>query len=95
MQPLPEGEIVLNQRPTIKQLRAACRRFNERYPLGTAVLVMHDGQEFRTKTRSEAFVLSGQAALQVEGVAGSYPLGQVRVVPLVGEYSGTNKKPAS
>lgn len=66
-----------------------CDEWNSRHPVGTDVfLTLDNGDEKRTKTRSEAWVLSGHTAvIQVEGVAGCYALERVRLAPAAGEPS--------
>lgn len=66
-----------------------CDEWNHQHPVGTAVLLtMDSGDEKRTKTRSEAWVLSGHTAvIQVEGVAGCYDLQRVRPAPAAGDPS--------
>lgn len=53
--------------------------WNEKYPIGTAVIVRRDnGDEFHTKTRSEAWTLdSGRDVVKVNGIAGGYALDRV------------------
>ncbi len=55
-------------------------RWNAEHPVGTEVLVTRDnGEEERTKTRSEAWVLSGHTAVvMVDGIAGGYLLSRIR-----------------
>lgn len=57
-------------------LKATCDAFNARYPVGTPGLFTRDsGELFRTRTRSEAMVLSGHSAVVwLEGVGGYYLL---------------------
>lgn len=69
-----------------KKAAAQVARFNERYPVGTPVIVSpyigeKDGQ-FHTKTRTAAEVLSGHTAVVwVEGRAGCYCLDAVTAIP--------------
>lgn len=60
-----------------------CDEWNSMHKVGTAVLLTLDnGDEKLTKTRSEAWVLSGHTAvIQVDGVAGCYALERVRRAP--------------
>lgn len=65
-----------------RHLRAALT-WNVENPVGTEVIVTRDnGDELRTKTRSEAWVLSEHTAVvMVEGIAGGYLLSRVRRAP--------------
>lgn len=58
------------------RLKATCDAFNARYPVGTPGLLTRDsGELLRTRTRSEAMVLSGHSAVVwLEGVGGCYLL---------------------
>lgn len=69
----------MNQRTMAKLLMEA-EEWNQKTPFGTPVVLrLDDGSEFRTKTRSGAFVIpSGQILVQVEGKAGGYLLSRVR-----------------
>lgn len=62
-----------------KQLQAQCDAFNQRFRVGTAVVVAKDGGEnVSTTTRSEAWVMSGHSAvIQIAGISGSYLLDRV------------------
>lgn len=67
-----------------QELQAECDRFNESYPVGTEVLLKKDfvDEPVRTRTWSEASVLSGHSAVVwLEGVSGCYLLD--RVTPVV------------
>src|SRR3954447_13362305 len=53
----------------------AVEEFNQRFPVGSEVMLKKDFElePIRTKTRSEAFVLSGHSAVVfLEGVSGCY-----------------------
>jgi len=51
-------------------------------PIGTDVIVtMDDGQEIRTKTRSEAQMMGGHSpVIWLDGISGAYSLRRVRKV---------------
>lgn len=54
-----------------------------RHPVGTwAVVTRDNGEELKTKTRSEPRVLGGHSAvILVEGISGGYSLERVRLAP--------------
>ena len=56
--------------------------WNLRHQVGVDVEVTMDNREVRkTKTRSQAFMLSGHSAvIHLEGIAGAYLLARVRAV---------------
>lgn len=56
--------------------------WNEKHKVGQAVIVvMDDGEERETKTRSIAFNLQGgHPAIMLEGIAGGYALHRIRAV---------------
>ncbi|WP_205522813.1 hypothetical protein [Myxococcus eversor] len=58
-----------------------------KHPIGTQVVVTRDnGEEVRTKTRSEPWVLGGHSAvIMVEGISGGYSLERVRLGPVSGD----------
>lgn len=71
----------MERRPSQKRAHEEAARWNQRHAVGTAVIVSQDnGQQLRTKTRSGAFVVSARAVVQVEGIAGSYLLSQVKPI---------------
>lgn len=75
---------MLYKKPNEKRLQAICNRFNASCQVGGRVVVKIDfSDELRvTKTRSEAYVLSGHSAVvMLEGISGSYCLTHVRVEP--------------
>jgi hypothetical protein len=55
------------------------KTWNEKYPIGTAVIVRRDnGDELHTTTRSEAWELGhGTPVIKVQGIAGGYRLDRV------------------
>jgi hypothetical protein len=70
------------KRPTAAQLQTLCDEWNAAHPVGTPVIryklvnPLEDGTA--TKTRSEAWVMSGHSAMvMVEGVAGGVVLESV------------------
>lgn len=67
-------------RPKRKNPYPEVLTWNADNPVGAEVIVTKDdGTELRTKTRSEAWVLSGHTAVvMVEGIAGGYLLARVR-----------------
>lgn len=69
------------KRPNIAKLQKQCDDWNAAYPVGRDVVLSKDsGEQFPTKTRSEAQVLSGHSAvIWVEGVSGCYLLDCVKV----------------
>lgn len=67
------------KRPSVNQQLEACRKWNERYPIGTPVTVELDSGEIKaTKTSSKAGMLGAWAAIMVEGTTGSLLLSRVR-----------------
>jgi len=74
--------------PSVKQQIEACRKWNERYPIGTPVTVELDTGEIRaTKTRGPAEMLGAvpsqndpghTAVISLEGISGCYLLSRVR-----------------
>lgn len=58
------------------------KEWNDRYPVGTPVLVkMDDGSERQTRTRTPASVLEGHTGVVwLEGISGCYLLTRVRAV---------------
>lgn len=71
---------IKKNRPSASELNRRCEAWNKVRPVGTEVIVTRDnGEELRTKTRSEAWLLSGHSAvIQLEGVSGCYALDRVR-----------------
>jgi hypothetical protein len=65
--------------PVLSELELECSRWNEKYPIGTPVMVKKDnGVEYLSRTRSEASVLSGHSAvIFVDGISGCYLLSRV------------------
>jgi hypothetical protein len=61
----------------------AVAAWNAAHPAGTAVILTDDfGQEHPTRTRSEAWVVSGDTAVvAVEGRSGGYLLDRIREAP--------------
>lgn len=55
-------------------------RWNAKNPVGVMVLVQKDdGSIYPTRTRSQAWMLSGHTAvIQVEGISGAYALERVK-----------------
>lgn len=75
----------MTKRATPQQLQQKCDNFNEACPIGTTVIyesVKGDPMTRReTKTRSEAYVLSGHTAVVfVEDVAGCVALDHVEEI---------------
>ena len=69
------------KRPNVKKMQAECDRFNADVNVGDEVFVKLDGVEepFRTRTRSEAQILSGHSSvIWLHGVSGCYLLDRVR-----------------
>ncbi len=65
----------------IIDLQKQCDDFNKKYPVGTDVLLKKDFDPvlFKTKIRSEAYVLSGHTAVAFfEGVSGCYDIESVK-----------------
>lgn len=56
--------------------------WNDKYPVGQQVEVRKDlGEIEQTRTRSEAWVLSGHTAvIMLEGISGAYLLNRVRAI---------------
>lgn len=58
-----------------KQLEKAVNDFNQRWPVGSEVMLKEDGKDelTRTKTRSEAYVMCGHTPVVfLEGISGAY-----------------------
>lgn len=71
------------KKPNIKKIQAECDAFNSKNPIGTEVFVQLDGvdEPFRTRTRSDAQILSGHSAvIWLDNVCGCYLLDRVRAV---------------
>jgi hypothetical protein len=69
------------KRPSVKKMQAECDKFNASVKVGDEVFVKLDGVEepFRTRTRSEAQILSGHSpVIWLHGVSGCYLLDRVR-----------------
>lgn len=66
--------------PTPESQKLAVMEWNQRHPIGIEVIVMRDhGEEFRSRTRSAAWVVGGHTAVvSVDGIAGGYLLNRVR-----------------
>ncbi len=63
------------KRATPAQLKKAVEKFNRRFPVGSEVMLKKDFEPelVRTRTRSEAFILSGHSPVVfLEGVSGCY-----------------------
>lgn len=75
--------MALLNKPKLQQLE--CDKWNERYPVGQAVVVRLDsGEDRATTTRSKAQLLSGHSAvIWLEGISGCYLLS--RVTPVMEE----------
>lgn len=73
------GEEVM--RPNVKKLQGECDKFNDDVKVGDEVFVKLDGvdEPFKTRTKSEAQILSGHSAvIWLVGVSGCYLLDRVR-----------------
>ncbi|NSW52189.1 MAG: hypothetical protein HPY85_06770 [Anaerolineae bacterium] len=70
------------KRLTKRQQEKMVAAWNARYPVGTSVAVtMDDGNVFRTVTRSQAEMLSGETAvIWVENIQGCYLLERVKAI---------------
>ncbi len=69
------------RKPNTKKMQAECGAFNAKNPIGSDVFVKLDGvdEPFRTRTRSDAQILSGHTAvIWLENVSGCYLLDRVR-----------------
>ena len=72
-----------DDRTTPADLRDAVEDFNRRFPVGAEVTLRKDfaPDPVRTRTRSEAFVLSGHSPVVfLEGVVGCYLVSRVSEV---------------
>lgn len=67
------------KRPSPAKMGKQVEEFNRRVQVGDPVTVTKDrGEKFETRTRSEAWVLSGHTAVvMVDGIAGGYLLERV------------------
>lgn len=64
----------------------AARAFNRRFPSGTAVAaVMRDGSMLSGKLRSPAFVWSGLALVEIEGLQSYWTVDVVRLCKMPSE----------
>lgn len=71
----------------IKNRDIVVNEWNERNPIGTEVtVVLDDGSVKQTKTRSEAWIVSGTPVVMVEGIQGSCLLS--RIVCIVRDTDG-------
>lgn len=68
--------------PPFFALERQVDEWNAQHEIGTTVIVRRDsGQEVRTETRSQAWVLSGHTAvIMLNGISGCYSLDRVRPV---------------
>lgn len=69
------------KRPSVKKMQAECDKFNALVNVGDEVFVKLDGvdEPFKTRTKSEAQILSGHSAvIWLHGVSGCYLLDRVR-----------------
>ena len=76
-------------KPQIKQQEKLVREWNEKYPVGTPVIVTKDDDtEIRTVTTHEATMLGGHTAVAwLKDISGCYSLDRVRAVILEkGDY---------
>lgn len=78
------------KRPNLAKLKKQCDDWNAANPIGCNVVLTKDGgEEFPTKTRSEAEVLSGHSAvIWLDGVRGCYMLDRVKRMPVVLDFEG-------
>jgi hypothetical protein len=63
------------KKPDAKKLQKQCDEFNEKYPVGTAVLLKKDfvDEPVATSVRHPAYVMSGHSAVAFfEGISGCY-----------------------
>jgi hypothetical protein len=67
-------------RPSPAKLGKQVAEFNKRVQVGDAVTVTKDlGEQFHTRTRSEAWVMGGHSAMVlVDGITGGYLLERVK-----------------
>lgn len=68
------------RKPNTQKMQHECDAFNAKNPIGSDVFVKLDGvdEPFRTRTRSEAQILSGHSAvIWLENVSGCYLLDRV------------------
>lgn len=70
------------KKPNLKQLELEVSTWNDKNDVGCDCEVKKDdGSIFKTKTRSDAWVLSGHSAvISVEGIFGCYLLNRVSAV---------------
>lgn len=70
----------MTPRPSAAALAKQCIAWNAANPIGTAVDVTRDnGAVERSKTRTEAYVMSGHSAVvMLEGISGCYLLSRCR-----------------
>jgi hypothetical protein len=68
---------------SLAKLQKQCDEWNAAHPVGTAVICNKDFVgDVPTKTRSEAYVLSGHSpVIFLEGISGCYHLSHVRPAP--------------
>lgn len=71
------------RRQNLRKLQTECDKFNVAHKIGSDVFVKLDGADepFRTKTRSDAQILSGHSAVVwLDNVSGCYLLDRVTAV---------------
>jgi hypothetical protein len=71
------------RKPNVKKMQDECDRFNTQNKIGADVFVKLDGvdEPFRTRTRSEARILSGHSVvIWLENVSGCYLLDRVSAI---------------
>lgn len=76
-------------KPDYKHQEKLVRDWNEKYPVGTQVIVRKDDEtEVRTETVHEATMLSGHTAVAwLKDISGCYSLDRVRAVVEQGKGS--------
>lgn len=74
----------------LAKLQKQCDAWNAANPVGCNVVLTKDnGEQFPTKTRTDAHVLSGHSAvIWLNGVRGCYALDRVKRMPVVLEFEG-------
>lgn len=64
---------------TSQQMKQIVDDWNDKHPVGTPVIVDRGNEDFHTRTRSGADILSGHTVvIWLEGISGCYALDRVR-----------------
>ena len=70
----------LPKRKSVRELQRIVDKFNERFPVGTKLVLRKDSGEVETEVRAPAEVMGGHSAVGwFEGVSGAYSIEDQRI----------------